>query len=166
MNENGEAERISLRELSRRTQTPPRTIRYYIAERLLPGPVQRGRRAHYGPVHVKTLRRIRELKERGLTLTEIRLALSGVAPVPPAPLPEPSHWIEYPVAEDVVVRVRADIPPWRMHHVRRLIAEAVERLAIDAAEDLPAAAAPPQEPETEEPPSSEGEPEGGTSDEY
>lgn len=43
----GEADALDLRELARESGVPPRTIRYYIHQGLLPSPGKRGRGARY-----------------------------------------------------------------------------------------------------------------------
>ena len=43
-------------------------------------------------------------------------------------VPAPSAWWQYPVAEDVVVWVRADASPWRLKQVRSAVAEMNARL--------------------------------------
>lgn len=72
----------------------PRTIRYYIAQGLLPGPDQVGRGATYGDAHLARLRLIRKLAREHLPLAEIRSRLEGlndadVLALEPAPAPEP-----------------------------------------------------------------------------
>jgi DNA-binding transcriptional MerR regulator len=48
------------------------TIRFYQARSLLPAPRREGRRALYGPGHLERLRRIRELRQEGFSLAQIR----------------------------------------------------------------------------------------------
>jgi DNA-binding transcriptional MerR regulator len=86
MNEN-----IDINALSRETGINVRTIRYYLAEKLLPPPAGRGPAATYGPGHRDRLRLIRRLQEAHQPLAEIRRQLealddTGVA----AALAEPS----------------------------------------------------------------------------
>lgn len=69
---------LSIDELAERTQTPVRTVRYYIAENLLPGPGARGKGAVYTEEHLLRLRLIRRLTERRAPLAEIRALLAGV----------------------------------------------------------------------------------------
>lgn len=133
---------LSLVELSRVTEVPARTIRYYIARGLLPGPDRAGRGAAYGPEHVERLRSIRRLQRQGLSLVEIRRRLvPGDQPVEP-PAPEP--WLSYRISDDVTVTVRADAPPWRLHRVEQFLAEAVVRLGKTEA---PVASTPPPWPD-------------------
>ncbi len=59
-------------ELSRRAGVSIDTIRFYQAQGLLDRPQRVGRRAAYGEDHLERLRKIRELKEQGLTLAGIK----------------------------------------------------------------------------------------------
>lgn len=59
-------------DLSREAGVSIDTIRFYQAQGLLDRPKRVGRRAAYGERHLARLRRIRELKERGLTLAGIK----------------------------------------------------------------------------------------------
>jgi DNA-binding transcriptional MerR regulator len=61
-----------LAELAAASGVSARTIRYYQAEHLLPGPAKRGREAIYGDEHLERLALIGELRDRGLTLRTIR----------------------------------------------------------------------------------------------
>ena len=102
---------LSLAELSERAEVPPRTIRFYIAQGLLPGPLRAGRAAVYGKAHLILLNRIKELQAQGMTLAEVAFALSP--DTGHRAMPEAVAWLEYQLAEDVVVRVRSSIAPWR-----------------------------------------------------
>lgn len=70
----------SLDELSREADVTTRTIRYYIAEGLLPPPNSIGRNARYSQEHLDRLRVISQLKEHYLPLKEIRSRLAGMSP--------------------------------------------------------------------------------------
>ncbi len=107
-------EQMSLAELAEQAGTTGRTIRFYIARGLLRGPVKAGRGAAYGPEHLERLREIGRLQSQGLTLAEIARRLSGER----GAAPEPVGWWHYPLAEDVVVMVRADASPWRLKAIR------------------------------------------------
>jgi DNA-binding transcriptional MerR regulator len=63
---------MTIEELSERTDTPVRTIRFYISEELLPGPRGRGKAATYDEEHLLRLRLIRGLTEQHLPLAVIR----------------------------------------------------------------------------------------------
>jgi DNA-binding transcriptional MerR regulator len=69
---------LSIEELAERTQTPVRTVRYYIAEKMLPGPGSRGKGASYTEEHLLRLRLIRRLTERRAPLAEIRAVMARV----------------------------------------------------------------------------------------
>jgi DNA-binding transcriptional MerR regulator len=69
---------LTIEELAERTGTPVRTIRFYIAERLLPSPGTRGREASYSEEHLLRLMLVRRLSERGQRLAQIRAYLEGL----------------------------------------------------------------------------------------
>lgn len=117
---------LSLAELSQRVGVPPRTIRFYIAQGLLPGPMRSGRAAVYGKAHLQQLDRIKVLQSRGMTLAEVAFALAPGSRQPK--LPEPAAWLEYELSEDVVARVRSGIAPWRHKTIRKVLAEAASKL--------------------------------------
>ena len=64
--------RLTIEELAERSDVPVRTVRYYIAEGLLPGPGSRGKSASYTDEHLVRLRLIRRLAARRVPLGEIR----------------------------------------------------------------------------------------------
>lgn len=70
---------LSLDELAQRVGTSTRTIRFYIAQALLPGPGARGKSASYGAEHLVRLRLIRLLSARHLPLAEIQALLRGLS---------------------------------------------------------------------------------------
>src|SRR5229473_2337853 len=53
------------------------TIRFYQGKGLLESPCREGRVTWYGEDHLERLRRIRDLQQRGFTLTVIRRFLEG-----------------------------------------------------------------------------------------
>jgi len=118
---------MNLEELSDQSGVPARTIRFYIARGLLPGPAGAGRAAAYTAEHLSRLRKIQHLRARGLMLAEI----AGQLDAGPAPLPEPSTWSTYTLADDLVVSLRAGAAPWRLRQIRR----ALERLAAELRKD-------------------------------
>ena len=69
----------SLAELARVTGVTPRTVRYYIAQGLLPGPNDAGKAAWYGEGHLDRLRLIRRLQTQHLPLAEIRSRLGSIS---------------------------------------------------------------------------------------
>jgi len=70
---------LTIEELAERAGVPVRTVRFYIAERLLPGPGARGREASYGEEHLLRLMLVRRLSERGQRLAKIRAYLEGLS---------------------------------------------------------------------------------------
>jgi DNA-binding transcriptional MerR regulator len=70
---------LTIEELARRGGVSPRTVRFYIAQGLLPGPGSRGKAATYGEEQLIRLRLIRRLTDRGVPLARLRASLSGLA---------------------------------------------------------------------------------------
>lgn len=93
------AGRWRVEEFARRTATSVDTIRYYQKRGLLEPPVREGRVGWYGPEHAARLARIRELQQRGLSLTVIRRLLDGEL--------DPS---DEPLVEAVAAAEDADAP--------------------------------------------------------
>ena len=122
-------QRYSLADLAEKSGTPPRTIRFYISRGLLPGPDKAGRAAGYGSSHLERIRRIRELQAKGSTLSEISRQL--VPEDAASPAPEPVAWRHYPISDDVMVMVRDDTPPWRVHQIRKAMGTMRQLLGED-----------------------------------
>lgn len=112
----------TLAELAEETGLPARTIRYYISRGLLEGPVVAGRGAVYGSLHLARLQEIQALQSQGRMLAEIAQPQAE----PELPLPVP--WQQYLVADGITLNVRADLAPWRLKRVRRVLAEMAARL--------------------------------------
>src|SRR5690349_24793846 len=79
MSPNHENARYTLTELSAFAGVTPRTIRYYIAQGLLPAVGQSGPGAKYDDRHLARLRLIRRLQAEHLPLAEIRRRLDGLS---------------------------------------------------------------------------------------
>jgi DNA-binding transcriptional MerR regulator len=62
----------TIADLARLGGVTPRTIRYYVAQGLLPSPAQAGPGTRYGEAHLARLRLIRRLQREHLPLAEIR----------------------------------------------------------------------------------------------
>lgn len=75
-----DATTLTLDELCEQTGVTVRTVRYYIAEGLLPPPIGHGTSARYSGEHLDRLTAIAALKDRFLPLREIRRTLSGLEP--------------------------------------------------------------------------------------
>jgi DNA-binding transcriptional MerR regulator len=72
-------ERLTLGELTAAADVSVRTVRYYIAEGLLPPPERSGPGSSYTQGHLDRLLLIQRLKEAYLPLKEIRRRLSGLS---------------------------------------------------------------------------------------
>jgi|HubBroStandDraft_6_1064221.scaffolds.fasta_scaffold31619_4 DNA-binding transcriptional MerR regulator len=121
---NGE---FSLDALAAESGFTERTIRYYISRGLLEGPARGGRGAFYTREHLTHLREIQRKQQQGLTLSEIeRLGSTTGAAVS---LPEPQAWWAYPLADDIVVQVRAGSSPWRQHQVKSILERLTRELS-------------------------------------
>ncbi len=145
-----EQESYRLPELADAAGVTPRTVRYYIAQGLLPSPGRLGAGTRYGSEHLDRLRLIRGLQDEGLSLSEIRdrlgapptrmLADPGWAPLEPrlallrapraerrAPAAPPlghSTWERIALAPDLELHVRrphADATRRMVHEIRSLI---------------------------------------------
>jgi DNA-binding transcriptional MerR regulator len=115
-------------ELSMRVGVTPRTVRYYVAEGLLPPPGGGGQNRVYTEEHLLRLRAIRRLKEAYLPLDEIRRRLSG------ASLAELQRLAEEPI-----------VPPSSsaLEYVTSLLSGPSPRAERAAAAPAPPAASPP-----------------------
>ncbi len=126
MSGNSQNTAFSLAELAEAAGLPRRTIRYYIARGLLPGPLKAGRRSEYSREHLERLGEIQRLQNEGRTLAEAALLLSGG--VRETVLPEPAALLRYRIAPDVTVHVEAGASPWRMKQIREALGEFAARL--------------------------------------
>lgn len=66
-----------IEQLARAAGVPVDTVRFYQGKGLIPAPRREGRVTWYGKPHLDRLRRIRELQQRGFSLTVIRRFLEG-----------------------------------------------------------------------------------------
>jgi DNA-binding transcriptional MerR regulator len=121
------SESMTLAELSEASGVPARTIRFYIARRVLDGPVKAGRGAVYDSTHLKRLQKIQQWQSEGRTIAEIARTIDG----PPASGPLPVAWWQHLIADDVMVFVRDGSSPWRTKQVRAAIEELTARLKTE-----------------------------------
>lgn len=75
-----EEQTLTIEELAERAETSVRTVRFYIAEGLLPGPGARGKAASYSGEHLLRLRLIRRLSDQRVPLAEMREMLARLSP--------------------------------------------------------------------------------------
>lgn len=71
--------RYTIGDLAALAGATPRTVRYYVAQGLLPAPAGAGAGAHYTDAHLARLRLIRRLQRQHLPLSEIRQRLASLA---------------------------------------------------------------------------------------
>jgi DNA-binding transcriptional MerR regulator len=130
--------RLSLDDLCRLSTLPKRTVRYYAQIGLLAKPFGEKRGAHYGPVHVEQLLRIRNLSEAGVSLDRIRSVLNGesspvaVAPKAVGSITVRSHVSLGPGLELVISPEEAQLNP---EGLRRLV-EQLSRTYLNTLESL------------------------------
>ena len=74
-----ESARYAIGDLAGLAGSTPRTIRYYVAQGLLPPPDGVGAGAHYTDAHLARLRLIRRLQRQHQPLSEIRQQLASLA---------------------------------------------------------------------------------------
>lgn len=92
---------LTLADLSRLADVTPRTVRYYVAQGLLPSPGQSGPGARYPESTLPRLQLIREMQRSHLPLAEIRTRLAGLTDaevaglVTPASAPPSDTAIDY-----------------------------------------------------------------------
>ncbi len=100
----GQAERLGIAELAEQAGVTPRTVRYYVAEGLLPSPSGSGQQRTYSREHLLRLRAIKRLKDAYLPLEEIRRRLEGlsldemqalVEPPVKSAIPPPTSALDY-----------------------------------------------------------------------
>lgn len=69
----------TLQDLAELADVTPRTIRFYVAQGLLPSPGRVGPGTTYGPGHLARLKLIRQLQREHLPLAEIRARLESLS---------------------------------------------------------------------------------------
>lgn len=107
--------RFSLKELIEASGISERNIRYYIQEGLVPRARGRGRSAYYTTEHLERLARVMDLRNRGLSLDEIRETVA----TPPAATSAPSEtWERIILHPQLEIHVASDAP----EAVRMLVA--------------------------------------------
>jgi hypothetical protein len=91
-----DVKQYTIEELGELTGFTRRTIRFYVQEGLLEPPAGRGRGGFYYDSHLETLRHIKSLQERDLSLAE--------------PVNYPREvWVKYAVTPGLEINVRRDL---------------------------------------------------------
>ncbi len=122
-------QQYTLEQLVEASGVSGRTIRYYITEQLLPGPVTQGRGAFYATRHLQILTFIREHREqhnRSLAEVKALLAQQSFTEVRVFELPPVTQWDEFQVAPDVKVSIKHGRSP----HRRRQLVRALETFSM------------------------------------
>ncbi len=115
----------TLDELCALTQTPKRTVRYYIQMGLLERPVGETRAARYGESHLRRLLQVKQLSAAGFSLDRIRERLEGsVGPdVYARPPGTVEQWTTLVVDEGLELSLDADRAALSPGQVRALFRE-------------------------------------------
>ncbi len=118
--------KLSLQQLSDRTDVPERSIRFYIQKGLLPRPHGEKRGAFYDEDHLAQLLRLRQWQEAGLSLEAIGDLLiakreAPIAPARPGAIEVRSHLVICDGVELVIAPERARLSQVQ---VRQLFAAA------------------------------------------
>lgn len=108
--------RFTVSELADATGVSTRNIRYYTQQGLVPNAAGKGRSRHYTAVHVEQLTMVRDLRDRGLSIDEIREALT---PAPPPAASSGEAWTRIPLRDDLEIHIRQDAPQ-AVHELTRL----------------------------------------------
>jgi DNA-binding transcriptional MerR regulator len=130
MNDHSRDIQLSIGELARAAGVSVRTIRYYIAEGLLPPAEESGPKAAYGQGHLDRLRAIDVMKRAYLPLREIRRQLAGMDEGAIHDMAEQAH--------DAGVEEALDMPPPMMapsqpeHRARQVREETPDALSYIA----------------------------------
>lgn len=112
--------RFSIAELEEATGVTRRTIRFYINEGIVPPAIGQGRSASYDRSHVEALTLVKDLRDRNLSINEIRQLLAAEAT--PKPPEDPGNdWLRYELHPALEIHLRADAPPQVKALYRRLI---------------------------------------------
>lgn len=109
--------RFTMEELEEASGISARTIRYYIAQDLVPPSKGHGRSAYYTTEHIERLSRIAALKEQGLSIAEIRNEVHQASSRLEA---EAQHWEHFVLQPDLVVQIREDASDHTRIFVRRV----------------------------------------------
>jgi DNA-binding transcriptional MerR regulator len=126
MNVDG-VERISLDELCTLVSIGKRTVRFYIQSGLLARPVGEKRGAYYTQEHLEQLLKIKQWKERGVSLDRIReLIEEGVdlnSPIPPRPVKQGGVevWSRIHVEDGIELQIQANRSRLTPEQVRVLV---------------------------------------------
>jgi len=114
----------TIAELAEAAGLSARTVRYYMAEGLLPSPIGSGKKAHYDDSHLTALEQIKDLKKLGYSLDQIRQMTSDAretTTVSGAQWYPDEMWEAYRIHPDVMVSLRVPMSHDRRQELLRKI---------------------------------------------
>lgn len=109
----------TIEDLCELTGYPRRTIRYYIQEGLLEPPAGRGRGGFYFDSHLKRLREIKSLQDRGLKLAAIFEVLKKGEE--PELLSVRELWIRYSIDRGIEIHISRDLEEKERRKITEII---------------------------------------------
>jgi DNA-binding transcriptional MerR regulator len=115
---------MTVSQLADRTGVPPRRIRYYVSEELLPPPIGRGRASHYTAQHLERLQQIIALRNVNLSLEAIRERLGDVERINPetgSSAPVAHVWRRWEIVDGVEIHAREDLDERTLSTVRVMV---------------------------------------------
>lgn len=124
----------NLDELCHLTDIPKRTIRYYIQLGLVDRPVGETKAAHYLPVHLEQLLRVKNLTESKVSLERIRQMMTGEADVPvvnarqPGSMDVKTHLYVMPGVEIQISAEESGMSPEEVRMLLKEVMEATQRV--------------------------------------
>ena len=124
-------------ELAEQAGVTPRTVRYYVAEGLLPAPGGAGQQRTYTTEHLRRLRAIKRLKEAYLPLDEIRRRLAALPPEEVKRLAEAPPTCEPGSALDYLATVLTSTPAAMPQEIGEVNANAGDHHALIASAAVP-----------------------------
>jgi DNA-binding transcriptional MerR regulator len=149
MNDHPRDIHLSIGELARAAGVSVRTIRYYIAEGLLPPAEESGPKAAYGRAHLDRLRAIDAMKRAYLPLKEIRRQLAGMDEAAIRELAERAHGADVEEAFEIAPMMAPPEPerrPRAVHEDAVSYIASLRRSTHPAPAPRPWHAPPPREP--------------------
>jgi len=139
--EGRDSARYDLDQLASLAGVTPRTVRFYIAQGLLPRPHGEKRGAHYVQHHLEQLLQVRRWADAGLSLERIRELLAGAPPDPPprgARAGSVEVWSRVTVADGLEVHIepgRAGLSPQQLRRFVRGLTDLYRGVRASPADD-------------------------------
>lgn len=115
---------MTVSQLAERAGVPPRRVRFYVAQELLPPPVGRGRASYYTARHLERLQQIVALRNVNLSLEEIRERLGEIDNgfmEPEIPSRASQSWHRWEVVPGVELHARDDLDEQTLATVRVMV---------------------------------------------